>query len=66
MNNNNNTNRWSVWVGGGEVNDYLVTYNEAKLIANNYLDKNYDDVVITLDTTNPQFPFGKKEVLDNE
>jgi hypothetical protein len=47
MNNNNNTNRWSVWVGGGEVNDYLVTMNEAKLIANNYLDENYDDVVIT-------------------
>jgi hypothetical protein len=36
------------------------------LLEHNYLDKNYDDVVITLDTTNPQFPFGKKEVLDNE
>lgn len=47
MNNNDNANRWSVWVGGGEVNDYPLTMNEAKLIANNYLDENYDDVVIT-------------------
>lgn len=47
MNNNDNANLWSVWVGGGEVNDCPVTMNEAKLIANTYLDEHYDDVVIT-------------------
>jgi len=37
---------WTVWVGGGEVNDSLLTYEEAVDIANKYKDKGYDDVIV--------------------
>lgn len=38
--------RFSVWVGDGEVNDNLLTYEDAVDIAESWLDKGYDDVVI--------------------
>lgn len=36
--------RFSVWVGGVEVNDNLLTLDEAQRIAKNWLDEGYDDV----------------------
>ena len=38
--------RFSVWVGGVEVNDNLLTLDEAQRIAKNWLDDGYDDVQI--------------------
>jgi hypothetical protein len=37
---------WTVWVGGGEVNDYLLDYDSALKIAQDYLQDGYDEVVI--------------------
>lgn len=39
-----NTIKFSVWVGGIEVNDNLLTLDEAQRIAKNWLDEGYDDV----------------------
>ena len=36
--------KFSVWVGGVEVNDKLLTLDEAQRIAKNWLDDGYDDV----------------------
>jgi len=36
--------KFSVWVGGVEVNDNLLTLDEAQRIAKNWLDEGYDDV----------------------
>ena len=38
--------KFSVWVGGVEVNDNLLTLDEAQRIAKNWLDDGYDDVQI--------------------
>lgn len=37
---------YSVWVGGIEVNDYLMTKNEAEKLANEYRADGYDDVYV--------------------
>lgn len=37
---------FSVWVGGVEVNNYLLTLKDAKLLANYYINNNYIDVLI--------------------
>lgn len=37
---------YSVWVGGVEVNDYLVTFEQALELADEWRDDGYDDVVI--------------------
>ena len=37
---------WTVWVGGGEVNSYLLTKDEAEDIARAWKDKGYDEVVV--------------------
>lgn len=37
---------YSVWVGGGEVNDSLLTLQEATQLAEWYVTQGYDDVVI--------------------
>jgi hypothetical protein len=37
---------WTVWVGGGEINSYLLTKDEAKDIAQAWIDKGYDEVVM--------------------
>ena len=39
---------YTVWVGGGEVNDYYLTLDEAQTIARQYLNNGYDDVIIEL------------------
>jgi len=39
--------KYSVWVGGVEVNDYLIeTLGEAEKLANNWQAQGYDDVQI--------------------
>jgi hypothetical protein len=37
---------WTVWVGGGEINSYLLTKDEAEDIAQTWIDKGYDEVVV--------------------
>jgi len=37
---------WTVWVGGGEINSYLLTKDEAEDIARAWKDKGYDEVVV--------------------
>ena len=37
---------WSVWVGGGEVNDYPLTRIQAEKLAQKYKNDGYDDVAI--------------------
>lgn len=37
---------YSVYVGGSEVNDYLMRYDEALDLAREYSDDGYDDVSI--------------------
>ena len=39
-------NKYTVWVGGTEVNADYVYYSEACSIAKKYIDDGYDDVVI--------------------
>ena len=36
--------KYTVWVGGTEVNDYLLTYEQAKELADSFKDEGYDDV----------------------
>ncbi len=38
--------KYTVWVGGVEVNDYLLTYDKAKNLAFEYETNEYDDVSI--------------------
>jgi hypothetical protein len=38
--------KFSVWVGGTEVNDQLLTREEAEILAFEYEDNGYDDVII--------------------
>lgn len=38
--------KYTVWVGGVEVNDYLLTEPEAEEVANNWRSQGYDDVTI--------------------
>ena len=38
---------YSVWVGGVEVNDYLLSWSDARQLAADYRDDGYDDVAIT-------------------
>ncbi len=38
--------KYSVWVGGVEVNDYLLSKQEAENLANEYKKDGYDDVQI--------------------
>ena len=40
------TGNWTVWVGGGEVNSHYLEEYQAKDIAQAWIDKGYDDVVI--------------------
>ena len=37
---------WSVWVGGIEVNDYMLSAERARLVANWYISNGYDDVAV--------------------
>jgi hypothetical protein len=38
--------RWTVFVGGVEVNDYLHNFDDAIRLAEEYIDDDYDDVVL--------------------
>ena len=42
----NKINRWSVWVGGSEVNDHYLTYEKATELYIKYVNKAYTDVVV--------------------
>jgi hypothetical protein len=42
-----NTETWTVWVGGVETNDYLVTLDRAREIAEYWLSQGYDDTHIS-------------------
>ena len=37
---------YSVWVGGGEVNDLRLPYNQALALAEEYLANGYTDVAV--------------------
>jgi len=37
--------RWTLLVGGTEVNDFLGTFDDVERLADDYLGDNYDDVV---------------------
>jgi hypothetical protein len=39
-------NKYTVWVGGIEINDYYLTIEEARYMKNTYISQGYDDVVI--------------------
>lgn len=41
-----NDARYTVWVGGVEVTDWLVTLKTAKIVSRFYKEQKYDDVVI--------------------
>ncbi len=38
--------KYSVWVGGVEVNDYYLNLDQAENLADEYIIDNHDDVVI--------------------
>ena len=38
--------RYTVWVGGEEVNDVLLTKEKAEELAEDYRSKGYDDVIV--------------------
>jgi hypothetical protein len=38
--------KWTVWVGGGEINSYYLDEVSAQEIAQAWTDKGYDDVVM--------------------
>lgn len=38
--------KFVVWVGGVEVNDHLLTKEKAEELAQEYIDDDYDDVVV--------------------
>jgi hypothetical protein len=38
--------QYSVWVGGGEVNDYYLPLDKALHLASQWADDGYDDVLI--------------------
>jgi len=40
------TEKYTVWVGGSEMNDYYLSLSEAQTIAQQYITDGYDDVII--------------------
>lgn len=48
---------WTVWVGGGEVNNYYRTKEEAESLAQVWKDDGYTDVVVKA-VKNPDTPIG--------
>ena len=38
--------KYTVWVDGTEVNDYLLTKKQAQLLAAQYINDNYENVII--------------------
>lgn len=54
---------YTVWVGGGEINDHLLTARQATDIARDWLDKGYDDVAIAISGRASQASFYQSELL---
>ena len=52
MNGGTKYNIYTVFVGGGEVNDYLLSYEDAVKLAREYADEGYDDVQVVNAKTN--------------
>jgi len=52
MNGGSKYNIYTVFVGGGEVNDYLLSYEDAVKLAREYADEGYDDVQVVNTKTN--------------
>jgi len=42
----NKERAYSVWVGGTEVNDHLLTLKSAEIMAQKWVDDGYDDVYV--------------------
>ena len=42
----NQNKEYAVWVGGVEVNDFLLSKNEANELASQYKSEGYDDVIV--------------------
>lgn len=40
---------FSVWIGGIEINDYMLTYAQANKLALKYINDGYDDVIIRIE-----------------
>ncbi len=40
------TNTYTVWVGGVEVNDHLLSKENAEALAKHWIEQGYDDVQI--------------------
>ena len=38
--------KWTVWVGGSEVNSYYLDKDQSESIAQAWKDKGYDDVIV--------------------
>ena len=48
---------YSVWVGGGEANDYYLNWIEASQLALSYIGNGYDDAIIENIETDENFQF---------
>ena len=48
MSTNQSAVQYTVWVGGIEVNDFLLTKEQAEKVSNKFLADGYHDVVIEL------------------
>ena len=55
---------YTVWVGGGEINDHLLTARQATDIARAWLDKGYDEVAIAISGRASQASFYESEFLE--
>lgn len=38
--------KYSVWVGGAEINEYSLTFDEAEALAEQFIEDGYDDVKV--------------------
>ena len=38
--------RWAVFVGGAEVNDFTMNFNDAASLGEDYLEDGYDDIYL--------------------
>jgi len=50
---------YTVFVGGAEVNDHLLTWGEAVLLSQSYDAQGYDDIAIVDTNTNEQVEYKK-------
>lgn len=51
--------KYTVFVGGAEVNDHLLTWGQAVLLSQSYDVQQYDDVAIVDTNTNEQVKYKK-------